>query len=125
MPIGDSCQYWMDLVNHKLSSPNYPQNYFDDGVGCEWLITAPEGHIISLEFDHVDLYPMTDYFVSLFDGVCDQTKELQTLYGSMSDDVKWIISSSGRYMFVRFAIDIYGSATGFLGKIHYGMILLN
>ena len=53
--IGDNCQYWMDLENQKLSSPYYPQNYFADGDGCEWLITAPEGNIISLEFDHFDV----------------------------------------------------------------------
>ena len=64
---------------------------------------------------------MSSYdFITLFDGVCDQTKELQTLYGSMSNDVKWIISSSGRYMFVRFAVDNRLSSTGFLAKIHYG-----
>ena len=50
--IGDNCQYWMDLVNQRLSSPYYPQYYFNDDIGCEWLITAPEGHIITLEFDH-------------------------------------------------------------------------
>ena len=55
MLIGDNCQYWMDLGNQKLSSPYYPQNYFADGHGCEWLITAPEGNIISLEFDHFDV----------------------------------------------------------------------
>ena len=49
--IGDSCQYWMDLENNKLSSPYYPQNYLYNIDGCEWLITAPEEHIISLEFD--------------------------------------------------------------------------
>ena len=58
--IGDSCQYWMDLENQRLSSPYYPQHYFADGIGCEWLITAPEGHIISLEFDYfivrIELY---------------------------------------------------------------------
>ena len=64
-------------------------------------------------------------FVSIFDGVCDQTKELQTLYGSMSNDVKWIISSSGHNMFVRFALDIFVSSTGFLAKINYGNEILN
>ena len=63
-------------------------------------------------------------FLTLYDGICDQTKELQTLYASMSNDVKWIISSSGLYMFVRFALDNdgfhYNSNTGFLAKIHYG-----
>ena len=65
------------------------------------------------------------HFVTLFDGVCDQTKELQTLSGSMSDDDKWILSSSGRYMFVRFAVGNSGSSTGFLAKIHYGNEILN
>ena len=53
--IGDSCQYWMDLENQKLSSPYHPQHYLADGIGCEWLITAPEGHIISLEFVHFNV----------------------------------------------------------------------
>ena len=57
--------------------------------------------------------------------MCDQTKELQILSGSMSNDVKWILSSSGRYMFVRFAIGYFGSSTGFLAKIHYGKKILN
>ena len=50
--IGDSCQYWMDLENQTLFSPYYPENYFADGNSCHWLITAPEGYIISLEFDY-------------------------------------------------------------------------
>ena len=53
--IGDNCQYWMDLEKQILSSPYYPQHYLADGKGCEWLITAPEGHIISLEFDHFNV----------------------------------------------------------------------
>ena len=63
--------------------------------------------------------------VTLFDGVCDQTKELKTLYGSMSNDVKWIVSSSRRYMFVRFTVDILYHSAGFLAKIHYGNEILN
>ena len=61
----------------------------------------------------------------MYDGSCDQTKELQKLSGSMSDDNKWIISSSGRYMFVRFAVNTEYSPTGFLAKIHYGNEILN
>ena len=53
--IGDICQYWMDLENMKLSSPYFPQNYFDDGSVCDWFITAPEGNIISLEFHKFDV----------------------------------------------------------------------
>ena len=43
----------------------------------------------------------------------------------MSNDVKWIISSSGRYMFVRFAVDTWYSSTGFLANIRYGKEILN
>ena len=64
-------------------------------------------------------------FLTLFDGVCDQTKELQL--------TKWVISSSGGYMFVRFAVrlPISGppiqmfSSIGFSAKIHYGNETLN
>ena len=69
---------------------------------------------------------MSSYdFITLFDGVCDQTKELQKLNGSMSNDVKWIISSSRRYMFLRFAANTLPSFTGFSAKIHYGKEILN
>ena len=73
-----------------------------------------------------------DDFLTLFDGVCDQTKELSTLYNFMSNDVKWIISSSGHYMFVRLSdlnpdleFDLgqsdYSLSTGFSANIHYGI----
>ena len=62
MLIGDSCQYWMDLENQTLSSPYYPQNCFADGDGCDWLITAPEGNIISLEFDHFEVSIKMNFF---------------------------------------------------------------
>lgn len=45
----------MDLEKKSVSSPYYPQNYFANGDVCEWLITAPEGSIISLEFDHLNV----------------------------------------------------------------------
>ena len=38
-----------------LSSPNYPKWYTADGIVCEWLISAPEGFIIALEFNHFEL----------------------------------------------------------------------
>ena len=66
-----------------------------------------------------------DASLTLYDGVCKQAKELQKLTGSMFNDVKWILSSSGRYMFVRFAVGPNFYATGFLAKIHYGNEILN
>ena len=56
----------------------------------------------------------------LYDGTCDQTKELETFYGIMSNDDKWVISSSGHHMFVSFDTNILESVPGFLAKIHQG-----
>ena len=39
-----------------LSSPNYPKWYKPDGMrGCDWLVSAQEGFIIALEFNHFDV----------------------------------------------------------------------
>ena len=109
-----------------LSSPHYPKWYNADGVGCEWLITAAEGFVIALEFNHFDVsYGWNDEFntfVSLYDGTCDQTKELETLSGTMSNDEKWIISTSGHHMFVIFSKSRYYESLypGFHAKIHHG-----
>ena len=53
--IDDNCQYWLDLKDMKLTSPNYPNWYVTDGKGCDWLLTAPEGNIITLEFNDFEV----------------------------------------------------------------------
>ena len=55
----------------------------------------------------------------MYDGTCDQTKELKKLTERMSEDEKWVISSSGHYMFVSFSVSII-SVPGFTAKIHHG-----
>ena len=60
------------------------------------------------------------YTLSLYDGTCDETKELETLTGKMSYNDKWVISGSGHHMFVVFNVDILVSDPGFTAKIHYG-----
>ena len=59
-------------------------------------------------------------FLLLYDGTCDQTKKLVRLSGKMSNDEKWVYSSSGHHMFVSFIVGITNSRPGFLAKIHYG-----
>ena len=43
----------MNIENQTLFSPYYPQNYHGDG--CEWLIIAPEGNKIFLEFNQFNV----------------------------------------------------------------------
>ena len=38
----------------------------------------------------------------------------------MPNDDKWVISSSGRHMFVSFSVSYLVSRPGFIAKIHYG-----
>ena len=68
------------------------------------------------------------YYVSLYDGICDQTKQLgkpgkKLLTKKMQNDEKWVISSSGSHMFVNFAVDILMTKPGFTAKIHYGNMI--
>ena len=63
---------------------------------------------------------MSIHFLSMFDGICDQTRELKTISGKMPLDEKWVISSSGRNMFVDFLVEILNSKPGFSAKIHFG-----
>ena len=45
----------MDLKKQEISSPYYPHNYFSDEDGCDYLITAPKGNIIIVEFVHFNV----------------------------------------------------------------------
>ena len=60
------------------------------------------------------------YFLSMFDGICDQTRELKTVSGKMPNDETWITSSSGRHMFVDFVIGYISSRPGFSANINFG-----
>ena len=60
------------------------------------------------------------YFLSMFDGICDQTKELKTVSGKMDNNETWVISTSGRHMFVDFVISRVNSYPGFSANIHFG-----
>ena len=56
----------------------------------------------------------------MFDGICDQTRELKTVSGKMPNDETWVISSSGRHMFVDFVVDFLKPKLGFSASIHFG-----
>ena len=66
------------------------------------------------------MYDNGFYFLSMFDGICDETRKLKTISGKMPLDEKWVISSSGRNMFVDFLVAILNPNKGFSAKIHFG-----
>ena len=54
----DPCQDWMDLINMKLTSPNYPEPY-NQQEHCVWNITIPKkypkGYFVSLDFEKINV----------------------------------------------------------------------
>lgn len=48
------CGGMLRALSGNFHSPNYPKNY-DENENCEWLIDIEENHIISLNFEDVDL----------------------------------------------------------------------
>ena len=61
--VEDDCQYWLNLKDMKLTSPNYPKLYFADGRGCDWLLTAPEGYIIALQFNDFEVITIPSLYI--------------------------------------------------------------
>ena len=46
----DDCQYWKNLEEMTLSSPDYPKWIRANGFECQWLLSAPKGFVVALEF---------------------------------------------------------------------------
>ena len=50
----EPCDEWLDLVNNKLTSPNFPKP-FDPLTECNWNLTAPHGHYVTLTLEIIDV----------------------------------------------------------------------
>ena len=60
----DPCQDWVDLINKKLISPNYPDRY-DQNTVCNWNLTTEKGYFISLDFEHIGVSDKNNTFKCL------------------------------------------------------------
>ena len=56
----DKCQYWLDLENHQLTSPNYPKSY-DHYMLCKWHISTEEHFYITLNFQEFEVRILSFY----------------------------------------------------------------
>ena len=50
----EPCDEWLDIVNNKLTSPNFPKAY-DPLTECSWNLTAPLGYYVTLDFEIIDV----------------------------------------------------------------------
>ena len=64
----DPCDEWLDLVNNKLTSPNFPMPY-DPLTECKWNLIAPQKYYVTLDFEIIDVrknkYPTSSIRVLL------------------------------------------------------------
>lgn len=97
-----------------FSSPSYP-SYYPNSMLCTWKITAPSGKRIKLSFN---------YF-RLESGTCSSNDYLEVRDGSSSTSLKKgtycgsyapTITSSDRYLWVRFRSDALSSYKGFQAR---------
>ena len=100
-------------LNGSFGTLQSPQDHtwYHSGLSCDWLITVPEGKIVKLTFDNVDLKQssgstcIADY-VEVIDGSRSNDESKGKFCGDRKPED---IRSSGRYMWVRFRTDSHDS----------------
>ena len=85
--------------------------WYHSGLSCDWLITVPEGKIVKLKFDKLDLKQSSGSACTADYGeVIDGSRSNDESKGKFCGDRKpEDIRSSGRYMWVRFRQDSHNS----------------
>ena len=136
----DPCQDWIDHVNMKLTSPNYPEPY-GQLENCTWNITAPPEHFVTIDFEIIDLrhYSDGDYIsIQEFDSNKNRKSVVAYLtgpdegpksYSPFSNWQKKIISISTNMMIIDFipegAVSSGNVDRGFLAYFYFTKILNN
>ncbi|XP_067046523.1 tolloid-like protein 1 isoform X2 [Acropora muricata] len=94
-----------------LRSPSYPSNY-PNNMMCTWRITAPSGSRLRLTFNYFTLESSpcsTRDYLEVRDGSSSTSASKGTYCGSNAPS----ITSSGRYLWIRFRSDFSLSYKGF------------
>ncbi|XP_041458355.1 cubilin-like [Lytechinus variegatus] len=87
----------------SFNSPNYPNNY-DSSSNCEWYITGPVGHYVTISFSAFNVIGSGDCatgdYIRIHDGRNGSAPVLATYCGS---NIPASIDSSDAYVYVVFA----------------------
>ncbi|XP_057336010.1 protein tolkin-like [Microplitis mediator] len=99
-----------------LESPNYPEQYGPNNL-CDWRISAPEDHFISMKFYHFELQNSpgckSDFF-EVRDGDNIQAP-ISGIYCGKNDNLE--VMSTRPFMFLRFITDESENGNGFSAVI--------
>ncbi|XP_067236779.1 ovochymase-2 [Chanodichthys erythropterus] len=100
-----------------VQSPAYPQAYSNNTL-CRWVIYAPEGHIVKLEFDDFDLEESENckYDSLTVFGDIDGKDEIVVVCGR---SIPPAVLSHNRIMLLQFSTDNTISARGFNATLSF------
>ncbi|XP_053305216.1 embryonic protein UVS.2-like [Spea bombifrons] len=105
-----------------FTSPGFPEDYLPL-LECIWLITAPEGFMITLRINQLNVeysvYCRLDY-LSVFDGDGPSAPLIGTYCGSRENIVG---TSSGTSMFILFHSDHSEQMSGFEASYQFGRFI--
>ncbi|XP_051545699.1 ovochymase-2-like [Myxocyprinus asiaticus] len=100
-----------------VQSPAYPQPYSNNTL-CRWVIYAPEGHIVKLDFDDFDLEESENCrydSITVF-GDIDGEDEIVVVCGRSLPPA---VLSYGHVMILQFSTDSSVSARGFNASVSF------
>ncbi|XP_070181137.1 uncharacterized protein [Littorina saxatilis] len=96
-----------------IQSPNFPNNY-DNNLNCVYVITAPEGHRVTLRFTSFSLeaHANCSYdYVRIRDGSSETSGFLGIYCDALSP---FTVASSGNQLWITFVTDTSRNSTGFI-----------
>ncbi|XP_065583611.1 tolloid-like protein 1, partial [Artemia franciscana] len=115
IPAIPGCGGLLTAPEGTVSSPNHPDSY-DHNLVCEWIIRAPVGERLQLQFGEMQLEISTvcrfDY-VEIRDGESEDSPSLGRFCGR---NLPPIIRSSSNHLFVKFRSDYSVSHGGFRAR---------
>ena len=97
----------------SFSSPGYPNDYWNY-LFMSWLITAPPGKVITINFTNFDTQPAKDFFVICDDAfICDTYRVYSGNTGPAN------VTSSSNHLRVVFMTDDRTQRGGFSAKFSF------
>ncbi len=103
-------------INHEiLLEDGSGENYYSPASDCKWLITAPAGKLVQLEFVEFDTEAKTD-FIYFFDGAGTHENIIARFSGP---DVPPLLTSWNQQMLVWFVTNRQLEGRGWKAKIRF------
>ncbi|XP_070174699.1 uncharacterized protein [Littorina saxatilis] len=114
VPFAAGCGGTYTSLTGTIESPNFPNNYTNN-LNCSYVITAPAGYRITINFTHFDLEissPCQFDYVTIRDGAKETDSLLEKLCNYTSGHYIW--RSFGNHMRITFVTDATINGSGFI-----------